>query len=448
VAKKRKRKPRRPRLPPAPPRFALGDRVRVKPGTTDPDYPDIPLGGWTGTIQEVGQDAGRTTYLIEWNRYTLEHMHPVYRHRCERDELDMEALWLEEDELEPGTGEPAVMEQPRNLIVRPLRQTDPDDRVRAVFGLTSDDPLPPATWENLRRYHEYLSDQLRFPFAAHQLVLTGPPLQELFRRVRVVGLLPADEADTEEGLLCEAIAGEETLDVPLAEVQVLAGRNRQLVRDYAYWFVNWQADGDEPEENGPPAPDVEQLRRTATGETFFGLLMLCSFLGGLGGALLGALFRTTDGTVLGAEIGAGVLGALGVLVGWLSVDGTRVRISLHASLRGALFLGAVGAMAGGAAGAVVGAVVVALVVAWTGTLLGGGMGLVLGLLGRRPVRGVLLTLAGAALGGVGRALAANGGEAITGALYGAGCGLAAGAVVSVVGFGLLLVLLPLRRPPS
>jgi len=43
VAKKDKKEPR------TPARFALGAQVRVKPGTTDPDFPDIPLGGWAGT---------------------------------------------------------------------------------------------------------------------------------------------------------------------------------------------------------------------------------------------------------------------------------------------------------------------------------------------------------------------------------------------------------------
>ena len=54
--KKRKpgRKKRRPR-PTFPARFTVGTKVRVKPGTTDPDYPDIPLGGWTGAITEVDQ---------------------------------------------------------------------------------------------------------------------------------------------------------------------------------------------------------------------------------------------------------------------------------------------------------------------------------------------------------------------------------------------------------
>ena len=34
-------------------RFNVGDRVRVRSGTPDPDYDDLTIGGWAGTIAEV-----------------------------------------------------------------------------------------------------------------------------------------------------------------------------------------------------------------------------------------------------------------------------------------------------------------------------------------------------------------------------------------------------------
>lgn len=41
--------------------FSVGDRGRVKHGVTDVDYPDMPLGGWAGTITEV---AGSDTFTM------------------------------------------------------------------------------------------------------------------------------------------------------------------------------------------------------------------------------------------------------------------------------------------------------------------------------------------------------------------------------------------------
>jgi hypothetical protein len=41
--------PRRIKSPPAA-RFRIGDKVRVRRGVMDNDYPDMPIGGWAGTI--------------------------------------------------------------------------------------------------------------------------------------------------------------------------------------------------------------------------------------------------------------------------------------------------------------------------------------------------------------------------------------------------------------
>src|SRR5689334_5242667 len=40
-------------------RFKAGDKVRVKYGVIDPDFPDIPLGGWTGAITEIEDASGQ-----------------------------------------------------------------------------------------------------------------------------------------------------------------------------------------------------------------------------------------------------------------------------------------------------------------------------------------------------------------------------------------------------
>ena len=44
-----------PSKPTTSPRFEPGAKVRVKSGVTVPDFEDIPLGGWTGTIRGVEQ---------------------------------------------------------------------------------------------------------------------------------------------------------------------------------------------------------------------------------------------------------------------------------------------------------------------------------------------------------------------------------------------------------
>src|SRR3984885_7245174 len=132
---RKKKRPGREKPKPRPTfpiRYAVGDQVRVKPDMMDPDYADIPISGWAGTIREVDPRSNPPTYQIEWNKHTLDHMHPVYRNRCKRDDLEWERMWLCESDVEPDDGSPAVIEQPTNIVTRPLSGDDEDDRIRAI----------------------------------------------------------------------------------------------------------------------------------------------------------------------------------------------------------------------------------------------------------------------------------------------------------------------------
>jgi hypothetical protein len=233
VAKKNQ-KENKPRTPA---RFAAGAQVRVKLGTTDPDFPDIPLGGWAGTIREVNQRSAPPIYLIEWNKHTLDHMHPIFRKRCERDGLELESMWLGEDDLETDSGGPPVIEQPAKIVTRPLNDKDQDDRVRIALGLTSDDPLPAVDEDTLLSYHRYLAAHLTFPFEAKYEPEYGPS-----PTIKITGLSdPEGEPGIEEmcGLFCEARVEGRLIEVPLAECEAKKGStNRQLLNDYAYWFWN------------------------------------------------------------------------------------------------------------------------------------------------------------------------------------------------------------------
>ena len=81
----------------------VGEEVRAQPGTTDPDYPDLPVGGWSGKIIEISDEP--TCFLVKLNQETLSNVHPVYRKRCERDGYDETEIWLPEESLELTLGE-------------------------------------------------------------------------------------------------------------------------------------------------------------------------------------------------------------------------------------------------------------------------------------------------------------------------------------------------------
>ncbi len=93
-------------------KFKPGEQVRVRHGVTDTDYPDMPLGGWTGDVVEVYDDL---MYMIKWNKETLASLHPVFKARCERDGLTFGQYCLGEDDLEPDSGGPLKIEQPKQI---------------------------------------------------------------------------------------------------------------------------------------------------------------------------------------------------------------------------------------------------------------------------------------------------------------------------------------------
>lgn len=106
-----------------------------------------------------------------------------------------------------------------------------------VLGLTSNDPLADVDDETLATYHEHLAKNLAFPFFAEHGAEYGHP-----ERVKVIGLGdPDDEPMIDEtyGILCEARMEGHVVTLPLSELEEPT-RNRQVLRDYCYWFHNWR----------------------------------------------------------------------------------------------------------------------------------------------------------------------------------------------------------------
>jgi hypothetical protein len=233
----------RPKKPSDAARFQIGAKVRVKAGVRDPDFPDIPLGGWAGSVKDVQQAEGQTRYLIAWDRATLRGMHPVYKKRCERDALELELMWLGDEDLEPDDGTPVTLEQPTSIVTKPLSEKDQDDRVRMALGLTHDDPLSDVTEETLLAYHRYLGAHLTFPLYITCWEKSGPFASKKVT-VSITRLADPQEGgiDEEYGLTCWGRnPNAEEIEVPLDEIELRKkDANRRLLSDYAHWFHNWR----------------------------------------------------------------------------------------------------------------------------------------------------------------------------------------------------------------
>src|SRR5207248_1725254 len=146
--------------------------------------------------------------------------------RAEREGLEVDSMWLGQDDLEPLSP----------LAVAPPAPTgDRERRVRIALGLEPDGPMPPVTRDALGDYHRLLSARLAFPlvgFFRLQLSATESKPYPL----ALTGLRPAAEAGR-YGILAETKLEGQLCALPLADCEPAAdGPARELLADYAAWF--------------------------------------------------------------------------------------------------------------------------------------------------------------------------------------------------------------------
>jgi hypothetical protein len=80
----------------------IGTRIRVKPGTTVPEFPELTCGGWTGTIADSSGKKPDTKYIVEWDDPTLALLPESYVKLCESRGLYHRMVCLDEGVLEPA----------------------------------------------------------------------------------------------------------------------------------------------------------------------------------------------------------------------------------------------------------------------------------------------------------------------------------------------------------
>lgn len=433
MSKKSKKRRPKTRKPLVPANFFRNTPVRVKPGAKDPNFPDIPIGGWSGTITEVEEGPGPATYLIEWDQCTLDAMHPIYRNRCERDGLERESMWLGEEDIEADIGDTVPIEQPAQIVTHPLRLNDQDDRIRAILGVTSDDPLPNVDEENLRKYHRHLAEKLIFPFEAMYEEETEPYLLQK-RQITVMALPDADEAEEEDGLLCEAEADGEKFALPLAEVLVRSGPNRQLIGDYRTWMWKWQGGLRFVE----PRPSIFGLagEPASPGSLLKTLVLLC-LAGGFYGVTLGAAWASVEGADAALKVGAIFLGLVGTVLG---AKYGRIFGAMNRIMYGNWFCGVVGVVFGAVVGGMLGAMLMAFVRALLGALVGGILGKFVRVKFNQPM--VWFVVAGAMIGVIVQAWQNDAEAAWAGAWIGAVTGAIGGPLLF---FGIAIALTGLEK---
>lgn len=68
-------------------KLAPGQAIRIKPGVTAPEFPDVSCAGWTGIIMELIGKKTDPQYVVEWDQSTLRQMPQSYKDQCEEQKL-------------------------------------------------------------------------------------------------------------------------------------------------------------------------------------------------------------------------------------------------------------------------------------------------------------------------------------------------------------------------
>jgi hypothetical protein len=81
-------------------KIKIGDYVKVKEGTKDPDFDMFLIGGYQGRVFHIGENPDETLIGITWDKQTLLKMPKIMRNRCINDYLEYDKMFLLSDEVE------------------------------------------------------------------------------------------------------------------------------------------------------------------------------------------------------------------------------------------------------------------------------------------------------------------------------------------------------------
>ena len=79
-----------------------GSRVRVKQGVQSPEFPEISLAGWIGTVVETSGKPPEQKVILEWDVATIAAMPAEYVSKCESGQLYYVMASLGSDDVEPA----------------------------------------------------------------------------------------------------------------------------------------------------------------------------------------------------------------------------------------------------------------------------------------------------------------------------------------------------------
>ena len=216
----------------------VGDCVRVKPGTKDPDF-GTEIGGWQGRISNIDTSRSAILVTIQWDSITLKHMPVAMIEQCEEQGLDWVEMALGANGVE--SAKPRDSEHEVATIKVQLSNKhgwvslgEEGKRIQKVLAaMEVDDDL-----DEFGAWVEHLEKNLRYPFEA--VIAEFQERGSLRGGDKVIVTGNADATDEMYGIIVDVRVGRRKYAFPLCDLEVTDKKspNYQLVKDYAIWFAN------------------------------------------------------------------------------------------------------------------------------------------------------------------------------------------------------------------
>lgn len=221
--------------------FAVGDSVKVKAGTLEPDTEAFSIEGWQGRVVEIREDPEEPTIVdIEWDSITLRNMPQEFIEECEEEGLDWSRMGLYPDDLEAAPERDTIKDVKR--VHEEIEDAhihsyswlgEEGKRIREILqGIDPRDDLGAV-----KRWGMHLERHLTFPFEAvvEEWQEQGPLRTGDRVKVKSISLI-----DDLYGVIVAIRRGHERFDCPLCELTAVneSSTNAQLLQDYRIWFAN------------------------------------------------------------------------------------------------------------------------------------------------------------------------------------------------------------------
>lgn len=237
------------------PVFSIGDIVQVNDDVMDANWTDLPIGGWVGEITKIHRKEDEPEYDLIWTEETLKKSNPIFEQLASLEDFKWnEYQNLLESELHLFPGGSFTLVEPgdiSNYTDRPLDSATCEDRLRMIFGTKPLEwfPMPGENDEEderlLRIYHDYLSQQLVFPFKAEYIKYgNGRKVKLPFTVEKLIDLdlIQADE-DEYLNIYCSGTDPHgKLIETKLQKISVGNIPQKQLLNDYRFWIGEFDFD--------------------------------------------------------------------------------------------------------------------------------------------------------------------------------------------------------------